>query len=67
VSACLVLMSELLLETSQNHKHCADMPPLGTFTFPILKMTLKVGMFAVKTNYNLSESNPVAIIVVKYN
>ena len=67
VSLCLVLLSEVLLETSQNHKHCDDTPPLGMFTVPRLKMTLKVGISAVKTNYNLFESNPVAIIVIKYN
>jgi hypothetical protein len=60
-------MSEVLLQTSQNHKHCDDTPPLGMFTVPRLKMTFKLGKFAVKPNYNLLESNPVAIIVIKYN
>jgi len=43
------------------------MPPLGMFTVPRLKMIFKVGMFAVKPNYNLLENNPLAIIVIKYN
>jgi len=60
-------MSEVLLETSQNHKHCHDTPPFGMFTVPSLKMTFKEGIFAIKPNYNLLESNPVAIIAIKYN
>jgi len=56
-----------MLETSQNHKHCHDTPPFGMLTVPKLKMTFKVGLFAITPNYNLLESNPVAIIVINYN